>query len=560
MIWREQWRKLRQLRKWERLMAKRSIKSRTVWVLIRIVVPVVLFAFVALASGTTMLSLAGAPEAVQGGLIALVAFAAGALLLYVDIMVVFNQLSSQPYELLLAAPFSGRFVLLARLSVSARSIFLYAALGVPLAVAYGIVQHAPAWYYLLAAVALILTVATLLALATLIVLAVLCSGRRRITRESLAFVSTGIAIAVVIVPRLIELGPVAQRMQADLLGPTFAWLPMVMGARAIIAGGLGQGSAAMISIILLAIICVVAAWLDFALADRFLHDRIGRVQEGSVTKSRGSGRVRTSQSRAGSLLLRPFSPAIRAMVRKDWTRLRRVPSELLGFAFSVVYFWVIIMHPDPGQSGGPTGMTLPWLVVLVIFSSNRLTLSSFGIEREQVVLLLSAPVSSREILQAKWLYTFGPSLVWTELVIAVFDVIAKTPLPASLWMALLTAWIVAGATMLSLPFAISGAAFVPRRAAQRTIYVKPGSSLSLLALVPYLALQGALMAFAMAPLLPGGGDFFTTFLVTGRLWHVALGVLLSLLLAALAGSIGWSTGSEAWRHRSLMILQSGSLE
>lgn len=539
-------------------MATRSIKSRTVWVLLRIVAPLAVFAFVTLASVTTMLGLAGAPAALQAGLIALAAFAAGAFLLYVDIMVVFNQLSAQPYEILLAAPFSGGFVLMARLSAAVRSVFLYAALGLPLAIAYGIVQRAPVWYYPLAVVALILTVATLLALATLIVLAVLCSGRRRITRESLAFVSTGIAIAVVVVPRLIELGPVAQQVQSDLLGPAFAWIPMVMGARAIIAGGLGQGGAAAMPIVLLAATCALATWMAMFLADRFLHDRIGRVQEGGVAK-RGSGRVRTSQGRSGSLLLRPFSPAIRAMVRKDWTRLRRVPSELLGFAFSVVYFWVILMHPDPGQTGALTGTTLPWLVVLVIFSSNRLTLSSFGIEREQVVLLLSAPVSSSEILQAKWLYTLGPSLLWTELVVAVFDVIGRTPLDASLWTALLTAWIVAGATLLSLPFAISGAAFVPRRAAQRAIYVKPGSSLSLLALAPYLALQGALMAFSMAPLV-GGGGFFATFLVTGRLWHVALGVVASLLVAALAGSIGWSTGSEAWRHRSLMMLQSGSLE
>jgi len=587
-------RKVRNLQRYQRLMAKRSIKSQSLWWLGRILTGIVFGAMAALAAAA-MSGLGEADAAVRADLLDFFFLGAGAFVVYLQLMVLFNRLCVISFDELLASPLSGRAILMERIYSMVAILPGYTLLAVPLVVTYGVISGASAWYYPLAVLAALLTAVALFVFALVSLVLLLFVLRRRVSRDSLALFSSLVAIAIFVLPRLLSQSSFVQHAQASLQGvAAWSWVPLLWGPRLLVAAADGSVRGVTLYGVLLLAWIVMGGWFAFAWASSSLHDRIGRLTDGKVRlpqswrspwrlprvargeklqpdvslyagTAREATEVRAATAsvhvRAGLSRhwLHPLPPGVRALVRKDWLRLRRTPGDFAGMLFSGIYFWFILLQS--GETGLTGVVMLAVMACLSTLPTVRLGLSSFGMEREQVILLLQAPLSLRALLLAKWLYAFVPSLLYAQFSLIVFALLLHPPLGAVLLTCLCTAGMVAAATMITLPFAISGASFVitPRQGRQRNTYTKPGASFSSLAQLPLYAVQAAAILFGAAPFWPSD-TWLSTLLTPSAMLHWVITVVVSLATSALVMVVCWRMAAEAWRSRAVLLRQSGALD
>lgn len=558
------WQKVRRLAPYERQMAKRAIKSRVLWWFGR-VLTIALFAGLAALAATAM---AGVKTGLQGGqdaptqLLDLLFLGAGTFILYLQLMVLFNRLCVLPFDELLASPLSGRALLMERIAAQVKVLPLYALLAVPFVVAYGIVEQAGPGYYPLAVLATFLVTLALFVTALLILVLVLLVLKRRMSREGLALFSSLVTAAVFVVPRFATASTVYAHMQGSLQTEAWSWAPMMWAPRMIVAAARGSVGGVVVYGLVLVAWTLLGSTLAFAFANRSLHDRIGRLTDSQIRSRKRRSLLAASQ---GSFVTRPgrqtlFPAAVRAVLYKDWLRLRRTPSEWIGLLFSSVYFWFILLQPD--GSGLTGAVRLAVMMAVMILPTARFGVGSLGIERAQVTLLLQAPLEPRALLLAKWVYAFVPALLWSQVSLLVFALIVRAPVGAVAVAGVCTVAAVAGTTMITLPFAVHHAAFVvtARQGRQRNVYTKPGAGFAVLAQLPLYALQGVAVVYGTAPYWPQTQSWIATLFTPSVAVHAAVAIALSLLSSALACAIGWTIAIEGWRARLVLIRQSGALD
>ncbi|MHB1627098.1 MAG: putative ABC transporter permease subunit [Bacilli bacterium] len=584
--------------RWERIVAKRTFTTGSVRRVVGFVFIAIFFVSMALATVAPFFAGHGSQGARNDFLFMLSLFG-GAFLLYMQMLLMYNRIVIASSELLLTAPINGRTVLMARVAGGFRLSLLYAAAGLPLVIAYGMASRVLAVYYPLAVLFLVLESVMITALSLVIVMLLMVVLRRKISRDFLAVVSSVLAAAIFIAPRLFAFGHMGAAMSGQFWqGAAFFVLPFMWFARGLIA--LSEGAAASVLYAVLSLLVTSASLaLSLGIGQRSLHERLTRMTDEKDVQRRRKRRAAPARSPAGATLavmdqthapggqtwttvketqaaedsMQPLvssardpartrwriPPAVVAIGKKDLLRLKRTPGDLVSYLFPTIYLLYFLLQPPSSSAGQPIVALVPLFLLVLTSTMGRIPIASFGMEGEQVWIYMQSPVSVNRLIGGKWLYSSIPTFLWWELLAILLGVLgaASHPLIGVLMVAGL--WLVPSATALTLPFAVHGAAFKARRVGQRNVYVTRASGFYLLVLLPYLLVQSAATAVASLP-------FLSISLPLGWLtagdpaWRVALGLGASFLLAVAASFVGWSMSTEAWRSKVVLLLQAGSLD
>ncbi len=557
-----------QIIRWERIVAKRTLTIGKVRRVVGLAALVIFFFAIAVTTVTPLFASTANAGARSDFLLTLSLFA-GAFLLYLQMLLMYNRIVVTNSELLLTAPINGRTVLMARVAGGFRLSLVYALAGLPLAIAYGMASHVPVVYYPLAVVFLVLESLMVTALALAIVMLLMLILRRRISRDFLAVVSSVLAAAIFVAPRLLAAGHVGVTLSGQFWqAPVFYVLPLLWFARGLIALSGGATVSVLYAALSLSI-TIVSIALSLWIGQRSLHERLTRMTDekdvrrrkrrsASVHGPATTAQAVVDQTHGGAQPRRGFSPAVLAIGKKDLLRLKRTPGDLVSYLFPSIYLlYFLFQRPSAGSQ--PIIALVPLFLLVLTSTMGRIPIASFGIEGEQIWVYMQSPASVSQIIAGKWLYSSLPTLIWWELLAILLGVLGVAPYPLVGILAVTGLWLVPSATVLTLPFAVHSAAFKVRRVGQRNVYVTRTSGFYLLALLPYLLVQSVAAAVASLPFLPIALPF--GWLIGGSpVGRVALGLGASLLLSVIASLIGWSMTTEAWRSKVVLLLQSGSLD
>ena len=581
-------------------MAKRAIK----WGPTRIVTLAVAFLFMGFGlvgmSVGPVLAMSGAGQIYLDSYVAFVSVLAGAFLLYLLIVSLYNRIILADVEALLASPLPGRVILLERVYGYIQFWWIAPLLGAPFVTVFGIVSHAGVWYYPLAAVTLLATGAMLTGVSVLLTLLLLLAARRRMSRDMLGIITSLVAVMIFIGPRLLINAQMASAPQGFLLimqNASWNGLPLAWFGRALsfFAAGSPIG---LLYVAMLILLFALSAMLSLYIGDRFLHERLALLESNkAVHRRRRSGRtaiaaggIRGGGERGAAIgrasaqgatgdgitangaefvpqtgpqtvrARRVLSGPVAAMVKKDLRRLQRTPIELLGFTISLVYVFAFLAQPG-AHSGGinPGGVFAILLVTMA--GMGQMAISSFGSEGQQMWLLLQSPVRPGQLVFAKWLYSFIPTFLWWQILSGLASYVLHMPLSIWVLFAIGGLWMIGGATMAVLPFGIVHADYAQRRVGRRSLYTKRSGAWHMAALLPYAALQGACFAYAALRPMDSGESppWLALFVQIPADTRLVIAVSVSILLAVIAIGVGWSIANEVWRGKILELYETGTL-
>jgi hypothetical protein len=551
-----------QIAKWDRLAAKRQRKSSFVlrWIVGALSL-LIIVGSVTMASVAPLFTLSSSLD--REGFLLFVSLLAGAFLLYIQMMILYNSLFLSDSDLLLTAPLTGRTVLLVKVMSLFRFSIVSSAMGLPLVGVYGYLLKAPWYYYPAAVLAIAVAAMFVVSIGLLLMMLLMLLLKRRISRDALAVFSSIIAILILLGPRLLVAGQVTEHTGWILwTNPWWLTIPFVWFGKAIVelAAGSWQGVVYMLA---MGVVFGLAMWASLTIAQNALHERFSRMafsQEQTGKRLRRSPRAarQVQRERGAGTLTRVLPAPAYAILKKDLQRIKRSAGDLSNYLFPTGYLIYFMIQPH--HSMGSSITLIPLFILILSSTMGRVPISSFGIERENIWLLVQSPISAHSIIIGKWLYGSIPTMVWWGLLAILMSVFVHVPYAAVIILLVTGIWMIPGAVMLTMPFAINGAAFKIRRIRQRVTYINRGANWYILLVFPYLILQFLPIGFACLPYYQGLPAGFSTFMVTSPLLHVVIGIAFSLVLAVLAIWLGWSMSREAWRSRFTLILETGELE
>ncbi|KPV45602.1 hypothetical protein [Alicyclobacillus ferrooxydans] len=612
----DDFRKARNLNRWQRLLRKRDAKRTPVRIILMGIVGLFMLFSVGSASVSPLMAVRGDVQGMNG-FVVFASVLAGAFLLYIQLVVVYQRLVVEDSSIMLVAPITGRAILMFRLLEGFNITLFFSLLGLPMIAAYLWLSHAPWIAYLIGLAAIWASAWLIVSVALLLMTLLLRIIRRPISRDMLGVFSSLVAIAILLGTRVLVHDAVGSAggpggtgpdtLFANWLSPGFIYLPLSWFGYSLI--GLGSGiTMGFVYFLFILIFTAVVAGLTFSVGSPILHERLTQLsdaaalgrRQGKAARKMGifglgqqsehatgtrqgrqqadqgtlQGRyqadrdTRKGRQQADFDTLQGRQPANRGrliweVTRKDLLRLRRTPVDLANYLFPTAYLLYFATQPAKVGGGALFGL-LPVFILVLASTMGRVPISSFGLEGEQVWLYLQAPAPSNTILWAKWLYGTLPTLLWWEVLCVLLAVFHALSVGLAVLLGVAGFWLIPGAVALTLPFAIHGAAFIPRMVGRRNRYVNARSAWYILVIFPYLLLQVAALGAVSIGLLP---SVSTNVLMGGFIhqlqsvsWLMYAGLLASILITGVGTLIGRSMGLEAWRNKRIQLYETGSLD
>jgi len=338
-------------------------------------------------------------------------------------------------------------------------------LGLPVLIGIGRAAGAGAAYYVAAALALLLLPVAPVALALLLTVAVLRwippARARAVTAVLGALLSGGIYVGtqLLVNPRTYEQAAGPPRLFADVARGPWGLLPVVWPGRALglfIAGDAGAGIAYLVAAVVTAL---VLAGLAVTLSSRLFatgwatYQEVGRRTRRAIPSAAG-----VASERAGALTVvaapgvvsepsaLPWTTSLPMMdtgagrpsrrppwwplVGKEWRTLRRDPQVWARLLYSFVVigflFWQNLSRvslSSTDTAGLPVSLGsigfFGLLCFLLWLPLTTLALPAVNREGRALFVLALAPVSARDILLSKWIFSAAPSLVLSEALLGV---------------------------------------------------------------------------------------------------------------------------------------------
>jgi len=337
-------------------------------------------------------------------------------------------------------------------------------LGLPVLIGIGQAAGAGAAYYVAAALALLLLPVAPVALALLLTVAVLRwippARARAVTAVLGALLSGGIYVGtqLLVNPRTYAQASGPPRLFTDVARGPWGLLPVVWPGRALgllIAGASGAGIAYLVAAVVTAL---VLAGLAVTLSSRLFatgwatYQEVGRRTRRAIPSAAG-----VASERAGALALaapvgateivalpqaicapivdtgagRPSRrPPWWPLVGKEWRTLRRDPQVWARLLYSFVVigflFWQNLSRvslASTDTAGLPVSLGsigfFGLLCFLLWLPLTTLALPAVNREGRALFVLALAPVSARDILLSKWIFSTAPSLVLSEALLGV---------------------------------------------------------------------------------------------------------------------------------------------
>jgi ABC-2 type transport system permease protein len=443
-------------------------------------------------------------------------------------------------DFLLSSPVPARAVFVAKLFQAVLPNFLLLALfTLPVLWGLGAASGYNVLYYPLALLLLALQVLAATGLSALLVMAVVRIFPARRVFEVLSFLG---AVLAMLCSQWYNLGRRLSVSEGEF-APAFAqttralsrfsnpWLPLTWPGLGLVALAQGKWLAGLGYLTLSAGLAVGVFTLSLRVAERLYYSGWARVQAAPARKPK---RVVARPGVHARRLLLP--PVVISIVQKDlrvWRRDLRNLSQLIGPVILAIIYVVLVL------SRGSTDDHFVKLTQRYVFYLNifivlfvgsglviRLATMGFSQEGKHYWILKTAPVSASQLVLAKWLVAYLPTLAVGSLFLVGIGVVQRAPLGDIIFGWLVVAFVAAGNTGLNLAFGITAARIDwtdPR-------HMISGGTGCLAALLGF-GFQGLNVALFIGPIflvrMVGGP------IILGQLIGLVLGSLLSLLMAFL---------------------------
>lgn len=465
-------------------------------------------------------------------------------------------------EFLLAAPVPLRSVFITKLLQAILPNFgLSALFGLPVLYGLGAAGGYSFWYYLLTPVMMVALSLSAAGLAGLLVMLVVRVFPARRVAEVLGFFGAIFSIIcsqsgnLMNASNLNNTGSEGANISSEQVNSALGllsqlnnpWIPLNWPGRGLVA--LGENAwLTGIGLVLLSLALTAGLfWISLETAERWYYTGWARVQVVMRKKRPGNGRQAGAPSRLAGLLplvQRTLSAPVHAIIWKDFLVMRRDLRQLSQLVtpliFGVIYGFMFLSsggEPPPGQGDAPDwfmdsfrsllvygnvaiSLFVGWMLV------QRLGGMGFSAEGKNYWMLKAAPVSSRQVLVAKFLVAYLPSLLISLLFLLAFSVLQKMAPSEVLYSLVVLTGCLAGMNGLHLAFGVAGANFTwedPRR-------MNAGKMGCLAALLTILYVPIDLAFYFIPALL---AEMFTIPSLYGYLVGFVLGTGFSLLCALL---------------------------
>ena len=386
-------------------------------------------------------------------------------------------------EFLISSPIPIRSVFLAKLLQAILPNFAFVSL-FALPVLYGM-GAANGFYFLYYPTVLIVLITLALAAAgissLLVMLLVKIIPPRRIA-EVLGFIGAIVAITMSQIGNIINFGDISpeseQIQQTISVVGNFntSWIPLTWGGRGLISLGNGDWLIAGGLLILISSINLGIFWLSLVTAERWFYTGWSALQIAS-TKKKSSVRKRPTGGYRNNVLLSWISPNIRAVIWKDLLVLRRdlrnLSQLVTPLIFGVIYSFLLLRNRGdvPTGQGQAPGVILQAIEIALVYSSvgiaifvgwtllARLATMSFSHEHQSYWLLKSAPLSSGQLVIAKFFVSFVPANVLGLIFLTTITLLQRAHFNVWVYGVFVIAFCNAGLTGINLAFGIVGAKF-----------------------------------------------------------------------------------------------------
>ncbi len=398
-------------------------------------------------------------------------------------------------DFLLSSPIPIRSVFLAKLlQAILPNLAIISLFGLPVLFGLGAASHYSILYYpavVIVIAALALAAAGISAL--LVMLLVRIIPPKRIA-EVLGFVGAVLAMIMSQAGNIINFGEVTpdneqlQQAVSTLERINSPWMPLTWAGRGLVSLGEGDWIPAIGLITLTLGICIGLFWLALIVSERWFYSGWAGIQVVS-TKKKPTRRRSTKTSTRKNFLIRWISPNIRAIIRKDFLVLRRdlrnLSQLVTPLIFGVIYSFLLLRNNGEvpqGQGQAPDLFYQAFGAALVYSSVGiaifvgwmllaRLATMSFSQEHQSYWLLKSAPVNSGQLVTAKFLVAYLPTLALGYIFLTAIILLQGGSISIWLYGLFIIALCNAGLAGINIAFGIAGANFDwtdPRKMANAT--------------------------------------------------------------------------------------------
>jgi ABC-2 type transport system permease protein len=395
-------------------------------------------------------------------------------------------------DFLLAAPVPIRAVFVAKVVQAVVPVFgLFSLFGLPVLVGLGLASGYVALYYPLVLVAMVvLALAAAGASALLVMLVVRVVPPRR-AAEILAFVGAILAVSVSQAGNLgnamggVGGGPSGATVSGVLLLASAPWLPLNWVGEGLVELGQGHWLTGLPLAGLSLGLAFAAFWGAVVTAERWYYSGWAGMQ---VVERRSPRKAANAKSATATetvpWLARRVSQPLWGLVWHDALTLRRdlrnLSQLVTPLIFGIVYTILLFRGSGPGQNGGAgapgelggplrelfgfssVGMSLfvGWMLLA------RLATTAFSREGRSYWLVKTAPISSEQLLAAKFLIAYVPVFALSLAFNVAIAIVRQMSVPEVLYSVVASGMCLAGMTGILLAFGVLGANFTwddPRR-------------------------------------------------------------------------------------------------
>jgi ABC-2 type transport system permease protein len=317
--------------------------------------------------------------------------------------------------------------------------------------------------------------------ALLVMLLVRIIPPRRIA-EVLGFVGAILAMVMSQIGNIFNFGEISpgdaqiQQTLSNVERFNTPWMPLTWGGRGLVSLGEGDWLPAAGFLFLTIAVSLGIFWLSLVTAERWFYSGWAGMQVIS-TKKKTRRKRSARRSTRKNFLISWISPNIRAIIRKDFLVLRRdlrnLSQLVTPLIFGVIYSFLLLRNGgevSQGQGQAPTLFYQAFEIALIYSSVGiaifvgwmllaRLATMSFSQEHQSYWILKSAPVSPRQLVTAKFLVSYIPTILLGVIFLTVITLLQRAY--PSIWFYGLFVVLTcnAGLAGINIAFGIAGARF-----------------------------------------------------------------------------------------------------
>lgn len=386
-------------------------------------------------------------------------------------------------EFLLSSPIPIRSVFLSKLLQAIfPNLAIITLFALPVFYGLGAASGYNFLYYPFVLIVLIMLALAAAGLSALLVMTLVRIIPPRRIAEVLGFVGAILAMTMSQIGNIFNFGEISpgneQIQQALTRVESFniSWMPLTWGGRGLVALGEGDWLLAGGLLILTIGISFGIFWLSLVTAERWFYTGWAAMQVVSTKKKTSARRSSTRVSHI-NILFSWITPSIRTIIWKDFLVLRRdlrnLSQLVTPLIFGVIYSFLLLRNNGnvpPGQGQAP-GLFLQGFKIALVYSSvgmaifvgwmllSRLATMSFSQEHYSYWILKSAPVNSRQLVTAKFLVAYLPTIILSLIFLTVIILLQGAPLNIWVYGFFVITFSNAGLAGINIAFGIAGARF-----------------------------------------------------------------------------------------------------